>query len=559
MPSSLPQIPNFAESDEASTIVPSTSDGNDNAFFSDKRSVPSTSLESIRPESKTDNKGLNVSTAPVTIANADIEKGTSASSVTKRVPEGYKEYDDPNIVYWDGPDDPAHPENWSSTKKIVIVTSIGLITLLTPLGSSMFAPGVGEVMKEFHNSSPELASFVVSVYLLGFSFGPLIIAPLSEMYGRVPLYTVCNILFVVFNIACAVANSLGSLIGFRFLAGAAGSAPLTIGAGTISDMIRQEKRGGAIAAWALGPLLGPVIGPVAGGFLTEALGWRWTFWVLSIAAGAVTINTFIWLNESYHPTILARKTKRLIKETGNTNLKSALDSGLQPKELFIRSIIRPTKMLLFSPIVFLLSLYAAVVYGYLYLLFTTISGVFIGKYHFTQGTVGLSFLGVGIGCLLGLGILGAMSDRLLKSLAAKNGGVMKPEYRLPPLIPGSLFVPIGLFWYGWTAEKGVHYMIPIVGTAFVGIGMIFTFMTISTYLVDAFTLHSASALAANTVLRSIFGAVLPLCGQRMYRALGLGWGNSLLGFVALALAPLPVVFYVYGERIRTSKRFAINL
>ncbi|EFE39468.1 MFS multidrug transporter, putative [Trichophyton verrucosum HKI 0517] len=557
--SSPPQTSKMEESDKASTIVPPVSDDNGNTRSSEKGSIPSSSSENL-PSDQTIVEEMNTSTVITANGSADVEKAIPEAPVaTKRVPVGYKEYDDPNIVYWDGPDDPAHPENWSSIKKVVIVSCVGLITLLTPLGSSMFAPGVGEVMKEFNSTNPELASFVVSVYLLGFSFGPLIIAPLSEMYGRAPLYTICNILFVVFNVACALANSLESLIVFRFFAGTAGSAPLTIGAGTISDMIRQEKRGGALAAWALGPLLGPVIGPVAGAFLTQALGWRWTFWVLSIASGVVALNTFIWLNESYHPAILARKTKRLIKKTGNTNLRSALDSGQKPKDLFFQSIVRPTKMLFLSPIVFLLSLYAAVVYGYLYLLFTTISGVFIGKYHFSQGTVGLSFLGIGIGCLLGLGVLGTTSDRLLKSLAARNGGVMKPEYRLPPLIPGSLFIPVGLFWYGWSSEKGVHYVIPIIGTAFVGIGMIFTFMTISTYLVDAYTRHSASALAANSVLRSIFGAVLPLCGQRMYKALGLGWGNSLLAFIALALAPLPIVFYVYGERIRTSKRFTVIL
>lgn len=126
----------------------------------------------------------------------------------------------------------------------------------------MFAPGVPQVMKDFHSTNLELASFVVSVYLLGYCFGPLLIAPLSEMYGRMIIYNVCNILYVVFTICCAVAPDLASLIVFRLLAGTAGSAPLTIGAGSISDMIRQEKRGGAMAAWALGPLLGPVIGPV---------------------------------------------------------------------------------------------------------------------------------------------------------------------------------------------------------------------------------------------------------------------------------------------------------
>lgn len=149
------------------------------------------------------------------------------------------------------------------------------------------------MMREFQSRSSELASFVVSVYLLGYAFGPLIIAPMSELYGRTIIYHVCNVLFVIFNVACALANSLDSLIVFRFFAGAAGAAPLTIGAGSLADMIRQEKRGAAMAAWALGPLLGPVVGPIAGGYLTEAKGWRWTFWILAIVVSSTRKNQAI--------------------------------------------------------------------------------------------------------------------------------------------------------------------------------------------------------------------------------------------------------------------------
>lgn len=146
----------------------------------------------------------------------------------------------------------------------------------------MFAPGVPEVLDEFNSDNAQLGSFVVSVYVLGYAFGPLIIAPLSELYGRLVIYHSCNLLFVVFTIACAVSSSLDVLIAFRFLAGTFGSAPLTIGGGTIADIIVQEKRGGYMAIWALGPLMGPVIGPVAGGYVSESLGWRWVFWIIAI-------------------------------------------------------------------------------------------------------------------------------------------------------------------------------------------------------------------------------------------------------------------------------------
>jgi multidrug resistance protein len=150
----------------------------------------------------------------------------------------------------------------------------------------MFAPGVPAVMKEFNSNSEILATFVVSVYLLGFTFGPLIIAPLSEMYGRFWVYTISNVLFIIFAVACALSKNMGQLIAFRFLHGFAGVAPLTIGGGTIADMMRIEQRGGAMAIWAMGPLLGPVAGPVAGGFLVEAKGWRWVFWLLAILVGS---------------------------------------------------------------------------------------------------------------------------------------------------------------------------------------------------------------------------------------------------------------------------------
>ena len=159
----------------------------------------------------------------------------------------------------------------------------------------MFAPGVPQVMSEFHSSNLELASFVVSIYVLGYAFGPLVIAPMSELYGRLPIYHACNILFVVFTIACAVASSLDQLIVFRFISGLFGSCPLTIGGGTIADMIPQQKRGGVMAVWALGPLMGPVIGPVAGGYLSQAKGWRWVFWVIAMAVSLTTLNFAYWL------------------------------------------------------------------------------------------------------------------------------------------------------------------------------------------------------------------------------------------------------------------------
>ena len=405
----------------------------------------------------------------------ELESGNSSS---------IKEILDPNIVFWDGPNDQYNPQNWRLRKKGVNILVLSILTFLTPLASSMFAPGVPQLMKEFGTDNDLLATFVVSVYILGWALGPLIIAPMSELYGRVPVYHICNIGYICFTVACALANSMTMLIVFRFLQGCWSVAPLTIGAGSLSDMVAPQHRGAAMSLWSVGPLLGPVAGPIAGGFLSEAKGWRWIFWVIAIASGVTAIAAPFLLSESYAPVLLERKAKRLRRETGNANLRSKLDKGLGPEDLFSRAIVRPSKLLAMSPICQLLSLYIAILYGIMYVLFTTFTFVFEDNYGFTESSVGLTYIGIGVGMLAGLGVYAFTADRIYVRLARKHNGEYKPEFRLPPLLVTTPAVPIGMFIYGWTAQykvtsfckadksiadpSQVHWIAPIIGTAFVG-------------------------------------------------------------------------------------------
>ncbi|KAF2665260.1 putative MFS multidrug transporter [Microthyrium microscopicum] len=485
----------------------------------------------------------------------DIEKDgafttSSTASVHSLAKDEVKiEVSDPNIVDWDGPDDPQNPLNWPNSRRWGSVAVVSGITFLTPLGSAIFAPGVDLVMDEFHSHSDLLSGFVVSVYVLGFAFGPLTIAPMSEMYGRLPLYHICMTLFVICNIACALSTSLNMLIVFRFLAGTFGAAPLTLGGGTIADVMPASQRAKAMSVWVLGPTFGPVLGPICGGFISQNIGWRWNFWILSIAAGVGTLLGFLLMKETYAPTLLDRKTKRLRKETGNMNLRSKLDMGLTPRDLFWFSIVRPTKLLLFSPIVLFLSIYVAITYAYLYLFFTTISDVFANQYHFKKELVGLSFLGLGVGQFAGQFVYSYFATKSYNSHVKKGG--FKPEHRLETMIFGAIIIPIALFWYGWAVQAKTQWMNPEVATFFFSLGMLFIWMPANVYLIDVYTVYAASAMAANTVLRSLAAAILPLAGPKMYAKLGYGWGNSLLGFIALFLLPIPLIFMKYGERMRT--------
>ncbi|KAI4197196.1 MAG: hypothetical protein LQ350_006084 [Teloschistes chrysophthalmus] len=361
------------------------------------------------------------------------------------------------IVSWDGPYDAANPQNWPNWRKRTAVMIVSTISFVTPLASSIIAPAIPPVSAEFHNTSEALSSFAVSVYVLGFGIGPLILAPSSELWGRNIVFNVTNVLFVIFNVACALSDSLALLTGFRFLAGCAGSAALTIGGGTIADVIRPEKRGRAVALFVVGPVLGPSLGPVAGGFLAEAAGWRWIFWLLAIVAGLMTILTILFLRETYAPKLLQDKAKRLQEETGQSHYNSKLEQDLPAARLYLRAIIRPLKMLLFSPIILGLSLFMALVYSYIYLLFTTFPLVFEAQYKFSTGMVGLTYLGMGIGMATAAVVIGYTTDRQVAKMAMKSRE-RKAEYRLPIMMFGSPLIAAGLFWYGWSSEAKTHWL-----------------------------------------------------------------------------------------------------
>jgi multidrug resistance protein len=456
---------------------------------------------------------------------------------------------DPNLVSW-APGDPENPMNWSATKRWCNLGIISFFRFLTPLASSMIAPVTSSIMRDLGTADATIGSFVVSIYVLGYGLGPLLLAPLSEIYGRLPVYHANSVLFAIWNLASALSPNVGALLAFRLLAGLAGSCPVTIGNGSIADCVPKERRGRVTAIFTLGPLVGPVFGPIAGGFLGAAAGWRWIFWVLTIVSGVATLASVFLQHETYAPVLLERRRKRLAQDNGNDALfhEYSEQRSMPKAEIFRRAMVRPLSMLFTSPIVMITSIYVGLVYGYTYLLFTSFGRTFENTYGFDERIVGLTFLGFGIGCAVGVVVIGALSDRMV--IHFSKGTEWQPEYRLLPLLPGSLIVPIGLLWYGWSAQQSVHWIVPIIGTAWVGLGTLAIFMPVQSYLIDSFPLFASSAAAANALFRSLMGAFVPLAGPALYQALGQGWGNTLLAAIALVFTPLAWIAFRHGKFIR---------
>lgn len=459
---------------------------------------------------------------------------------------------DPELVTWDGPDDLENPRNFPRPKKWKITMIVSLYTFVSPFGSSIAAPAAQGYIRDFGITNSTIASMSVSIFLLGFAVGPLFFAPLSEMYGRLPVMHISTIIFFFFTIGCAVAQSTTQLIVLRFFSGIAGSAPLALGAGILSDIWPPMELARASALFALGPLIGPICAPIMAGFIVQEVQWRWVFWILAIVVGVTVLAGFVFYREeTYAVVLLNRKAAKLRKETGNTHLHTVFETTRSVKLAWKIALIRPFKLLVLNPILLGLGLFMAFVYGFLYLMFVTFPSLFQGVYGQSPGIAGLNYIAPGLGFFIGLGIFTPLMQHFFRTLTEKNNGVSEPEFRLPILFIGGILIPIGLFWYGWSAEKHIHWIMPLIGASIFCCGMISVFSSIQTYLIDMTPRYAASAISAATVFRSLFGFAFPLFGIELYNSLGYGWGNSLLAFVAIPLGlGFPFFVYKYGKPLR---------
>ncbi len=508
-----------------------------------------------------------------------VDQGVVTQEVIDHKYAGSGTEDDPYAVVWI-PNDPRNPMEFSATMKWFLTGIAAIATLAVALVSSAYTGGIAEIRVEFGIGS-EVATLGVSLFVLGFAIGPLLWAPLSEMFGRQIVYFVTYMALTAFNCGCAGATNSWTLIILRFFAGAFGSSPLTNAGGVIADMFTAKQRGVAMSMFAAAPflgkaldknyptfcglsylkltlfVLGPVLGPIIGGFLGMNGGWRWVMGFLGAFSGALWIAGSLFMPETYAPVLLRRRAERLSKITGKVyRSKADIEQGKTTLgEAFKTALSRPWILLFREPIVFLLSLYMAIVYGTLYMLFAAYPIVFQGVRGWNQGIGALPFLGIMVGMLIAVAYSIWDNKRYIRA-QDENGGFAPPEARLPPCMVASVTIPIGLFWFAWTNYPSIHWIVCIIAGAPFGFGMVLVFLSIMSYLIDTYTIFAASVLAANSVLRSIFGAVFPLFTTYMYQDLGIHWASSIPAFLALACVPFPFLFYKYGKPIRLRCKYA---
>ncbi|KAL2798840.1 major facilitator superfamily domain-containing protein [Aspergillus keveii] len=488
----------------------------------------------------------------------DVETGSTTPPPSQNVypASGEKET---FLVEFDGGGDKLNPQNWPVQKKLRIFVLISLSTVVVTLTSSIFSAAIPPITTAY-GVSREVGTLGISLYVLGFATGPLVWAPFSELKGRRIPFLMSIFGFSIFSFATAVSKVLQSIFICRFFAGFFGACTLTLAGAIASDMFSPDIFMISMVCFVLTVFAGPLLAPLIGGFIVmnKGLGWRWTHYIPGILGAASFLSLFFFQDETYAPIILVAKAKKLRHETQNW----AIHAKHEEIELDLRSILHnylaiPLKMLALDPIILCMCIFGSFVYGLLYLFLTAYPFIFQRVHGMNQGVGGLPFIGVIVGQFFA-GLVMYLRQPGLRRMIMKNNGQIIPEWFIIPAIPGAVAFSVGLFWLGWTGyRRKIHWIVPTLSGLLTGYGLISIFIPSIQYVVQYRRQRAASAIAAHTFLRSLAGSVFPLFATYMFEGLGIEWALTLLGCVAAALIPIPVILYIYGARIRAKSRLVL--
>ncbi|CAO1634997.1 unnamed protein product [Sympodiomycopsis kandeliae] len=466
-----------------------------------------------------------------------------------------------------------NPRTWSTLRKWQSVVLVSLYSIASTIASSMVAPALPYIAEELGIDSAVTQNMVLSIFLLAYAVGPLLLGPLGETFGRsIILHTTISF-FLVFNLACSFATNSSQLLAFRFLSGIGASGSTAVGSATTVDLFPPQQRGKAMALYAFGPLLGPAIGPILGGVLIQTTNeWRWIFWSSCIYAALVFVLGLIFIRETYTPVLLARKSRKLRKQ--GLNVYSPFDDADDGEETtpsagfssgrssFMRKLVttgkkvrtsstRPLRFLLTQPIIALLAFDMYTVYGGMYLLLTIVPSTFQDIYKQSPAIASLNYISVALGFTFGCQLGGWAVDRSFKLLTVKYEGQSRPEYKLPPLLVSAIMIPLGMALFGYTVEKRLHWIIPNISAFILATGNIGSYISIQAYLVDLMPLYSSSCIAAAVFMRSLGGFTFPLFGAPLYAEVGYTKASAALaGVLACGGVPIPVLLWFWGPRLR---------
>ncbi|KAM0748001.1 MFS general substrate transporter [Meredithblackwellia eburnea MCA 4105] len=451
------------------------------------------------------------------------------------------------------PDDPENPRNWSTSKKVIVDVVLCVWVLSLTYSSTAYVASLTALEKRF-NTSQEVALLGITLFVLGFAAGPLLLGPSSELFGRRAVYVTTAIFYSGFSFGAAWVNNLPGLLVLRFLMGFAGAASINNVPASVGDFTIPANRNQYTILYALCAFGGPSLGPLCSNFIETGAGWQWNLRVQAILNTICSICV-CFVPETHGPTLYKWRQKKEGKQPPKLKLGQVIG-------VYKTALSRPILYLFTEPTVTLCCLYLSALYGILYGFFEAFTVVFLEIRHFKPNSYGLTYIGLGVGFFIACILLATIQKKYYDNQAAMyaaKGMKTQPEARLGLAYPSAILCPISLFLFAWTAPfPHVHWIVPCIAEALFAGSMLCIFTAFVPYLIDCYLQTAASALAAGMASRALVGCVFPLFAIQMYHRLTVQGATSLLAGLACCLMPIPFVFRRYGSKFRErSKNAAI--
>ncbi|KAK1987709.1 major facilitator superfamily domain-containing protein [Colletotrichum cereale] len=481
------------------------------------------------------------------------------------------------------------PFAWSLRKKTTVLFGTFFAATLAAYSAGAYAMAADPLMRKWGLSSTEF-NLGITLFVLGFGFAPMVLALISEIYGRYWVFVGSGAVFFLGTLGCAVTRSFAGMLVSRLVTGNGAAVFATLTGGVVGDIFHQENRNTPMALYSLTIMVGTGLGPMVSGFIVDSLDWRWIFYLQMITVGSTTLAISFFFDETRSNVVLRRKCAALNvhfediplqrvspqrnvsgtllerdtqppsvdlpQQTVRVQFQAHLEGPALDMSIIWRSFSFPLKLLFTESVVFWFSAWVSFAWAILYMQFNSIGLAFRSVHGFSSTQVGGVYAAVLVGSVIGATVT-IFQDPVFRRLMPRR--MATPEGRLYSACVESLFLPVGLLWFGWGSSPDVHWAVPALAIVAVTVGIFTVYLAVFNYLADVYHQYASSALAAQSMCRNLLAGVFPLFTNVMFQRLGYGVAGSLLGGIGLLLSLVPWLLCIYGERIRARSPFAGQL
>ena len=468
------------------------------------------------------------------------------------------------------------PFSWTVWKKTGVLCGAFIAALLAAYSAGAYALASEPLRAKWQVTSAEY-NVGITLFVAGFGFAPMIMAPVSEAHGRYWVFVGAGAVFFLGTLGCAITSSYAGMLISRLVTGSGASIFATLVGGVVSDLFHKEDRNTPMALYTMSIMIGTGLGPLVSGVVADALGWKWIFWLQLIAIGLTTLSIFFFFDETRSNVLLNRKCaslNQLYAETRLCTTKECEQSVRHPRPIRLhfqaeqkdvprinlayigRSFAFPLKLLVTEPVVFWFSAWVSFAWAILYMQFSSIGLTFRDVYRFTNTEVGAVYTAVVAGSTLSTAI-SIVQDPILRRLWPHR--MATPEGRLHSACIQSVLLPAGLFWFGWTARRSISWAVPATAVGACTMGIFSIYLAVFNYLADTYHRYASSALAAQSMCRNLLAGIFPLVTDIMLRNLTYAGAGSLLGGIGVLLTGIPWLLSLFGQTIRARSSFAREL